>query len=208
MGDVQWFMDNTALEDYKCYQPIEGFGVPPPRPPDSCPDEYPNDVVVPAIRIVAIDWEGADMDVEEYGFGARDGIVADRKQYSAFIQRSLTEYQANYFDRYGGGKPELYAYGQHGPAYGKGEEAMTAIIAPINDLSARGREVNNARRLAIDFDAVYEGGRWTIRTLWYESDQRFVVVDLDAGSAQAKKEMGQTQVWQFWQRVDSVPSRQ
>jgi hypothetical protein len=172
-GDVQWFVENFALEDYKCYQPIQGFGLPPPRPPDSCPDEYPNDVVVPAIRIVAIDWEGNDLDVDEYGFGARDGVVADRKQYSDFIERSLTEYKTGYFDRYGGGKPQLYAYERHGADYGSGGDGMTSVIGSINDLSARGSEVDNARRVVIDLDAVYDGARWKIRTVWYESDPTF-----------------------------------
>ena len=205
-GNVQWFMDNTTFEDYKCYP--DDPHVPPPRPPDSCPDENPNDVVVPAIRIVAIDWEGDDVDAEEYGFGARMGVVADHKQYSDFIRRSLTEYKTDYADRYGGGKTQLHAYGRHGPEYASGGDGMTAIVGGINELSARGNEVDNARRVVLDFDAVYEGGRWTIGTVWYESDQRFVVVDLDAGSAQAKKEMGQTVVWQFWQRLQAVPNQQ
>jgi hypothetical protein len=79
---------------------------------------------------------------------------------------------------------------------------MTAIAGVITDLSSRGNKVDDPRRVAINFNVGNDGERWAIESVWYVSDPRFVVVDLDAGSAQAKIEMGDTRVWEFWQRRD------
>ena len=199
-GDQQWFLENTRFTDYDCRPPIDsGFGLPPPPPPAACEGESPP-ATVPAIKLVPFDFEGDEADNEKSDYLLTGLYYEDTDQYTGLIQRFLNDHPEEYFDRYGAGGPKLYSYGKYAAAPSNPDLQMTAIAGSITDLSSTGNKVDDARRIAINFNASHDANRWAIDSVWFVSDRRFVVIDLDAASEQAKIETGHTEVWQFWQR--------
>jgi hypothetical protein len=186
--------------DYDCTPPVDTDpGVPPPPQPKACEGESAP-ATVPKIDIVPLDFEGDQADTDRSEFLLHGLYYADTGQYAGLIQRLLINYRKDYLDRYGDARPRLYSYGLYAAAAGNTDLQMTSIAGLITDFSSRGNKVDDARRVAINFNASYEGSRWAIDSVWFVSDRRFLVIDLDAASEQAKIEMGNTQVWQFWQR--------
>ena len=198
--DVDWFVENTRVVNFDCRPPpFSSSHLPPPQPPRTCEDESAPDAV-PAVYIATEDYEGEDVDSEKLGFATWFGWNAGTDEYRDIIERFLNKFDKEHSDGYGHGLPYLHSYGLHSEVFGEDTQTIVAMTTTISKLSVRGNSVGFPRRLLVEFHVAYDGERWEIERLWYTPDNRFIAVDLDPASDLAKRESGDQQIWEFWQR--------
>jgi len=173
-GDVQFFLDNVTFEDVQC----EGGEF--PALPESCNAALPGSSV-PAIIV---------------GVEASEGYYADANQYEAVLREYLQGFVPDAVDRFGDGRPQLYAYSIAKQLRSPG--GLTVVDAILTGIFPPAKPDAGPQRGVLVLNTSFDGAAWRVVGVYVAGPPYAVAFTLDPTGPET--EPSGAELYKFWAR--------
>jgi len=199
-GDPQFFLDNAAFGDVQC----EGAEF--PASPGSCSDFLDprcdkNDPAYDSEFAAAgpsadCYTAGSSVPAIIVGVEASEGYYADAEQYEALLREYLEGFVPDAVDRYGDGRPQLYAYSirRQPPATG----SLATVGAILTGIYPPAKPDAGPYRSVLVLETRFDGAIWSVAGVYVAGPPYAVAFTLDPTGPET--EPSGTELYTFWAR--------